>query len=172
MKRWLPAPLLSIGLLLMWLMLNQTLEPGHWLLGGLLGIAAPLLARPLQPHGYARLRRPWALLRLLVSSGMEIVRSCINVTQIILTRRSANVNSGFIRVPLDLHSPHGMALLSCLINMTPGTVWVDLLQENHELLLHVFDVHDETWWINTIKTRYERPIIEVFEAPPIRGEGH
>lgn len=170
MKRWLPAPLLSIGLLLMWLMLNQTLAPGHWLLGGLLGLGAPLLARPLQPHGYARLRRPWALLRLLFLSGIEIVRSCINVTQIILTRRSADVNSRFIRVPLDLRSPHGMALLSCLLNMTPGTVWVDLLQENHELLLHVFDVHDETWWINTIKTRYERAIIEVFEAPATRGE--
>lgn len=164
MKRWLPSPLLSAGLLLMWLLLNQTLDPAHWLLGGLLAIVAPLLARPLQPHGYARLRRPMALLRLLGFSAIEIVRSCFNVTQIILLRRSADVNSQFIRVPLDLHNPHGLALLSCLINTTPGTVWVDLLAEKHELLLHVFDLHDETWWIDTIKTRYERPIMEVFES--------
>lgn len=171
MRRWLPSPLLSLSLLLMWLMLNQTAHPAHWLLGGALAIAAPLLARPLQPHGHARLRRPRALLRLLWLSAIEIIRSCFNVGQIILLRRSADVNAQFIRVPLDLRSPHGLALLSCLINSTPGTVWVELLSERHELLLHVFDLHDEQWWIETIKTRYERPIIEVFETPEIKSEG-
>jgi multicomponent K+:H+ antiporter subunit E len=164
MSRWLPSPLLSIALLLTWLLLNQSVAPGHWLLGGALAILAPLLARPLQPHGHARLRRPLALIRLLWLSAIEIVRSCFNVGQIILLRRSAQVNAQFIRIPLDLRSPHGLALLSCLINSTPGTVWVDLLPEKHELLLHVFDLHDEQWWVQTIKTRYEQPIIEVFEA--------
>ena len=170
MKRWLPSPLLSISLLLLWLLLNQSTAPAHWLLGGALGLVAPLLSRPLQPHGPARIRRPLALLRLLWFSAIEIVRSCFNVSQIILLRRSADVNSQFIRVPLDLHSPHGLALLSCLINSTPGTVWVDLLPDGHELLLHVFDLRDETWWIDTIKTRYERPIIEVFEIPATEGD--
>lgn len=168
MRRWLPSPLLSASLLLMWLMLNQTLEPAHWLLGGVLGVLAPLLSRPLQPHGHARIRRPLALFRLLWMAAVEIVRSCFNVTQIILLRRSADVNSQFIRVPLELKSPHGLALLSCLINSTPGTVWVDLLPGDdgrQALLLHVFDLHDAAWWVDTIKTRYERPIIEVFEAP-------
>ncbi|ENO85441.1 Na+/H+ antiporter subunit E [Thauera linaloolentis] len=173
MKRWLPSPILSICLLLMWLMLNQSVEPAHWLLGGVLGIAAPMLARPLQPHGYAHIARPLALFRLLWLSLIEIVRSCFNVSQIILFRRSEGVNSQFIRVPLDLHSPHGLALLSCLINSTPGTVWVEILPDTHELLLHVFDLHDEQWWIDTIKSHYEQPIIEVFEQPrhPKQGEG-
>lgn len=164
MRRWLPAPLLSILLLLIWLLLNQSMEPAHWLLGIVLGIVAPLLARPLQPHGAARLRRPLALVRLLWMSGIEIVRSCFNVSQIILLRRTDRVNSQFIRVPLDLRSPHGLALLSCLINMTPGTVWVEILPDSGDLLLHVFDLHDEQWWVDTIKTHYEQPIIEIFET--------
>jgi multicomponent K+:H+ antiporter subunit E len=171
MRRWIPSPTLSISLLLMWLMLNQSLEVAHWLLGGILAIVGPILARPLQPHGYAHIARPLALLRLLGMSGVEIVRSCFNVGGIILFRRSEGVNSQFIRVPLDLRSPHGLALLSCLINTTPGTVWVDLLPDRHELLLHVFDLHDERWWIETIKTRYEQPIIELFEAPRGTGQG-
>ena len=169
MRRWLPSPLLSLGLLLTWLLLNQSLEAAHWLLGAALAIVAPLLARQLQPHGQARIRRPLALLRLLGFSAIEILRSCFNVSQIILLRRSADVNSQFIRVPLDLRSPHGLALLSCLINSTPGTVWVDLLPDSHELLLHVFDLHDEAWWVETIKTRYEGPLIEVFDLTS-RGE--
>jgi multicomponent K+:H+ antiporter subunit E len=170
MKRWLPSPLLSACLLLTWLLLNQSIEPAHWLLGAVLGIVAPLLSKPLQPHGYARIRRPLALLQLLGFSAIEILRSCFNVTQIVLLRRSADVNSQFIRVPLDLRSPHGLALLSCLINSTPGTVWADLLPDKHELLLHVFDLHDEAWWVDTIKTRYERPIIDVFETPAPQGD--
>lgn len=170
MRRWLPSPLLSLALLAMWLLLNQSAEPAHWLLGAVLGIVAPLLSRPLQPHGHARIRRPLALARLLWMAAIEIVRSCVNVTQIILLRRSADVNSQFIRVPLDLKSPHGLALLSCLINSTPGTVWVEILPERYELLLHVFDLHDEAWWVDTIKTRYEQPIIEVFETPEARGD--
>jgi multicomponent K+:H+ antiporter subunit E len=170
MKRWLPSPRLSASVLLMWLLLNQSIEPAHWLLGVTLGIVAPLLSRPLQPHGYARIRRPLALLRLLWFSAIEIIRSCFSVTMIVLLRRSADINSQFIRVPLDLRSPHGLALLSCLINSTPGTVWADLLPEKHELLLHIFDLHDEAWWIDTIKMRYERPIIEVFETPNVQGD--
>lgn len=171
MRRWIPSPLLSISLLAMWLLLNQSVEPAHLLLGGALAIAAPLLARPLQPHGYARLRRPLAMLRLLGMATVEIIRSSLGVGQIILLRRTRDVNSRFIRVPLDLRSPHGLALLSCLINSTPGTVWVDLLPERHELLLHVFDLHDEAWWIDTIKTSYEGPIIEVFETAGRAPEG-
>ncbi|HAF56525.1 MAG TPA: Na+/H+ antiporter subunit E [Thauera sp.] len=171
MRRWLPSPLLSASLLVMWLLLNQSMAPGHWLLGAVLGIVAPLLARPLQPHGHARIHRPLALFRLLWFSAIEIVRSCFNVSQIILLRRSADVNSQFIRVPLDLRSPHGLALLSCLINSTPGTVWVEIIPDSHELLLHVFDLHDEAWWVDTIKTRYEQPIIEVFEGPGTDATG-
>ena len=38
MRRWLPAPLVSASLLLMWLMLNQTVHPAHWLLGSVLAV--------------------------------------------------------------------------------------------------------------------------------------
>lgn len=55
-------------------------------------------------------------------------------------------------------------MLSCLINMTPGTVWVEIFPEQHELSLHVFDLHDRQWWVDTIKGRYERPLIKIFES--------
>ncbi|WP_332671675.1 Na+/H+ antiporter subunit E [Aromatoleum sp.] len=171
MRRWLPSPLLSVCLLLMWLLLSQSVAPAHWLLGGLLGIVAPLLARPLQPHGHPHVARPFAFGRLLWLSAIEIVRSCFNVGGIILFRRSAQVNSQFVRVPLDLRNPHGLALLSCLINSTPGTVWVEILPDTHELLLHVFDLHDEQWWVDTIKAHYEQPIIELFEPSALADRG-
>ncbi|WP_211242685.1 Na+/H+ antiporter subunit E, partial [Halopseudomonas bauzanensis] len=37
------------------------------------------------------------------------------------------LNSQFIRIPLDLRDPHGLAVLACIINSTPGTVWVEII---------------------------------------------
>lgn len=159
--RWLPSPLLSLALLLLWLMLNQTLAPAHLLLGCALAIAAPLLTAPLRPFK-AHLGKPAAVLRLFSLALLEVIRSCFNVSRIILFRKADNLNSQFIKVPLDLHDPTGLAVLSCLINCTPGTVWVEILQDTHELSLHVFDLHDENWWIDTIKQRYESPLMAIF----------
>ncbi|SMP77334.1 Na+/H+ antiporter subunit E [Noviherbaspirillum suwonense] len=163
MRRWLPFPWMSAVLLGLWLLLNQSLDPAHLLLAAGLGIAVPLLTRNLQPLGYPKLARPFLFLRLLGMSLVEIVRSGLNVGRIILFSKADGLNSQFITIPLDLRNPHGLALLSCLINSTPGTVWVEILPDRHALALHVFDLHDEQWWIDTIKSRYEQPLIDIFE---------
>lgn len=170
MTRWLPYPLVSLGLCILWLLLNQSIEPAHLLLGAVVGIAAPLLGRQLQPFGYPRLRAPLVLARLLGMAAVEVVRSCFNVCRIILFADHGRVNAQFIRVPLRLRDPYALAVLSCLINMTPGTVWVEILPEGHELVLHVFDLQDEAFWIDTIRNRYEQPLIEIFEPEARDGK--
>jgi multicomponent K+:H+ antiporter subunit E len=170
MRPWLPFPIVSLALCVLWLLLNQTVAPGHLLLGAVLGIAAPLLARKLQPFGYPRLRAPRVLARLLSMAAVEVLRSCFNVCGIILFGDHGKVNSQFILVPLTIRDPYGLAVLSCLINMTPGTVWVEILPERYELVLHVFDLHDAQWWVDTIQTRYEQPLIEIFETEAAHGD--
>lgn len=162
MKRLLPHPWLSLALLGIWLLLNQSVALVHWMLGGAIAWLVPLWVQPLLTH-QLRIHKPWVLLRLLAWALVEIVRSAVAVSSIILFKRRDKVHSEFILIPLDLRDAHGLALLSCLINSTPGTVWVELTDE-HNLLLHVFDLQDEAWWINTIKQRYERPLIDVFEG--------
>lgn len=162
MNKILPSPLLSLTLLLIWLLLNQSIALAHILFGCVLAVVVPLYTAPLKPV-HSGFRNPWVLFRLLSWSLLEIIRSCFNVSRIILSQRQ-QINSQFIRVPLDLRNPAGLAVLSCLINSTPGTVWVEIMPENHELSLHVLDLHDANWWINTIKQRYEQPLLEIFEA--------
>lgn len=170
MSTWLPYPVVSLGLCALWLLLNQSVDPGHLLLGALVGIAGPLLGRRLQPRGYPRLRAPAALVRLLAMATVEVLRSCFNVCRIILFADYAKVNSSFIRVPLTLRDPYGLALLSCLINLTPGTVWVEILPDSHELVLHVFDLQDERFWIDTIQQRYEQPLLDIFTTEADRAD--
>jgi multicomponent K+:H+ antiporter subunit E len=42
-------------------------------------------------------------------------------------------------------------------------VWVDLDRNQGNLTLHILDLQDEAEWIQTIKQRYERPLMEIFE---------
>lgn len=162
MKRWLPMPLLSVFLALMWLLLAQSVEPGHVLLAVLLAVWVPLASarmRPLRP----RVRRPLVIALLFVHVLIDIVRSCINVSLIILGPREWRQRSGFMSIPLDLRDPHGLAVLSAIINSTPGTVWAEISEDRLLLMIHVLDLHDEQWWTNTIKTRYETPLRAIFE---------
>ncbi|MCL4182422.1 MAG: Na+/H+ antiporter subunit E [Burkholderiaceae bacterium] len=162
MKRWLPMPLLSVFLAVMWLLLAQSLAPGQVLLAVLLALWVPVATarmRPLRP----RVRRPLVIARLLAHVLFDIVRSCINVSRIILGRRERRQRSGFMTIPLDLRDPHGLAVLSAIINSTPGTVWAELSEDRALLMIHVLDLHDEQWWIDTIKTRYETPLRAIFE---------
>lgn len=163
MRRWLPAPRLSAVLLLIWLLVNQSLSPGNLLLGAILAIVIPNWFRAILPVD-VYIRKPLVVVRLITGSLIEIVRSCFNVSLLILFKRRDRLNSQFITIPLDLRSPAGLAVLSGIINTTPGTVWVELLPDTYDLALHVFDLHDEQWWIDTIKTRYEQPLIEIFEG--------
>ena len=162
MTRWLPFPLMSASLLVMWLLLNQTLSAGHLLLGCILALVGPLAMAALDlPAG--RPRRPRAILRLALLVLADIIRSNIAVARIILNPGQRNRTSGFVNIPLELRDPYALAVLACIITSTPGTIWVDFNSAKGVLLIHVLDLIDESTWIRTIKHRYERLLLEIFE---------
>jgi len=56
-----------------------------------------------------------------------------------------------------------LASLAMITAVVPGTVWAELATDRSALLLHVFDVDDEAAFIAHYKSRYERPLQEIFE---------
>ena len=162
MKRWFPAPLLSAGLLALWLMLSRSLGPGNLLLGLLLAFVLPLLAAPLRPSGPA-VRRPLVLARLILRVGGDVVLSGLEVARGVLRAQSRPPRGRFVAVPLDLHDDHALAALAMITAVIPGTVWCELAPDRGRLLLHVFDLEDEAAFIAHYKDRYERPLLEIFQ---------
>jgi multicomponent K+:H+ antiporter subunit E len=94
---------------------------------------------------------------------VDTIVSCGRVSLVILGGPERRRNSGFLDIPLDLRDPHGLAVLACIVNSTPGTVWAELSDDRSLLTLHVLDLRDEQAWIDTIKTRYEKPLMAIFE---------
>ena len=162
MKRWLPSPWLSAGLFAMWLLLNQTIAAAHLLLAAVIAIGMPLLTGPLRPAG-TPLRHPWVLARLIAAVGWDVVRSSLEVGAGVLRAGRQPPRARFVLVPLALRNPYALASLAMITAVVPGTVWAELATDRSALLLHVFDVDDEAAFIAHYKSRYERPLQEIFE---------
>lgn len=158
-----PPLLLMTVLLAMWLLLVGTVSVGQFVLGLTLAIVLGLASRrmrPLQP----RLRRAHLAIGLMVVVLIDIVRSNIAVGRIILgLAHERKVHADFLDIPLELRDPHGLAVLAMIVTSTPGTIWAKLSPDEKTLTLHVLDLYDEAAWIRTIKERYERPLLEIFQ---------
>lgn len=160
MKHVFPTPLLSSAVLALWLLINNTLHPAHIVLGLLLALAIPLATQPLRTQG-ARLRKPLALLRLMLVVLWDILVSNIEVARRILGSES-RIQPCFFWVPLDIRQPYGIAMLAGIITLTPGTLSADLSADRRHLLVHALNAPDVAAAIATIKRRYEVPLMEIF----------
>lgn len=162
MRRWLPYPRLTAALLAMWLLLNQSIAPSTILLGSALALSASWLLTALEPPKEI-FRRPALALKLSLVVLIEIVRSNNAVAWIILRKNAQNRKSGFVHIPLNTRNPYSLAALACIITATPGTIWVEYDSARNIMLLHVLDLIDEQQWVEIIKERYEKHLMEIFE---------
>ncbi|MFZ1576486.1 MAG: Na+/H+ antiporter subunit E [Chromatiaceae bacterium] len=159
--RWLPQPRLTLVLVLVWLLLNNSLGPGHILLGLLLGWLIPLFSRrfwseTLQFHA------PLTLLRFVGVVLWDILVANLTVARLILGQ-PRQLRSAFFEVPLDLKGEIGISLLANTISLTPGTVSLELSSDHSSLLVHALDAPDPDALVQEIKGRYEAPLKKVFE---------
>ncbi len=162
MKRLFPAPLLTLSLWALWLVLNLSLSAGNLLLGALLGFLAPIMFAPLRPLP-ARIRKPGVALKLFLLVGRDVLVSNLVVACGVWRARRRPPRSAFVKIALDLHDAHGLAALSMICTVIPGTVWSELALDRSVLLMHVFDLDDEAQFIEHFKTTYERPLMEIFQ---------
>lgn len=162
MKHILPAPLLSIILFGVWLLLNRSLSPGHMVLGALLGLLIPVLLRGLRPLP-VRIRHPWTILTLAATVVKDTTLSNLAVLRFLLVPRLRKHPSGFVHIPLEMRDPNALAVLAMIVCITPGTAWAELSRDRSVLMLHVLEIDDVDVIITQVKNSYERPLMEIFE---------
>ena len=166
MKHWLrklfPAPLLSLALLAIWLVLNRDYSLGQVLLGALVATLVPQMTQSLRPTP-VRIRHLGVAFRLFMQVGWDVIVWNWRVLLGTLATRERLPRGGFITVPLDLRDPSGLAVLAAIMCVIPGTIWSEIALDRSALLVHIFDLADAQDEIELIKTRYERPLMEIFE---------
>jgi len=154
---------LFLALFALWLILNESLAPGHLLLGAALALGGVALYNRLQPAAGRVRNRPGAALLLLGLVLADVVRSNFDVARIVLGLGPRHRTAGFLSMPLELRHPGGLAVVACIITATPGTSWVRFDRAANVVTIHVLDLVDEQAWIRQFKQRYQRLLMEIFE---------
>ncbi|AVP57966.1 Na+/H+ antiporter subunit E [Pulveribacter suum] len=162
-KKLLPAPLVSLGLFIVWLVLNHSTSAGHLLLAALLAVALPLVFASLRPQA-VRVRRPLTIVRLCFIVMVDTTESNIAVLRALLRPGPPRHAADFVTIPLELRDPNALAVLAMIVCITPGTSWAELSLDRSLLMLHVLEVQDAQAIVQHVKTRYERPLMEIFES--------
>lgn len=161
-RRWRSRVFLPLLLLVLWLLLNQSASAGHLLVGTALAIFAATATASMRPLR-ASLRHPLIALRLCGVVFLDLIHSNLAVTGVILGRQERRRRGGFVDIPLDLRDHHGLAVLGMIVTFLPGTVWTDLSADGSVLTIHVLELNDDAYWPDSIKARYEKPLMEIFE---------
>jgi multicomponent K+:H+ antiporter subunit E len=161
-RRLLPAPILSLALAAMWLLLNNTFALGQCLLAILVGVLAPFLTASLRPTAVS-FKKPGVAFRLFWQVGYDVLIWNWRVLRGTLARADRLPQGGFVTVPLELRDPNGLAVLAAIMCVIPGTIWSELALDRSALLVHMFEVDNVDAEIALIKLRYERPLQEIFE---------
>lgn len=160
MNYFCPFPLFSVAIVVMWLTLNG-FSLGQLLLGIIVALFSGWMMRFLEPEKITI--KSWrAVFRLIFRVFIDSIISNIAVACFVLTKRSQKQQSGFVVVPLLLESRTALAVLACILSVTPGTVWIAYNRKNGELLLHVLDFKNGYNYQQLIKQRYEQLLLEIF----------
>ena len=158
-RRLIPSPMLSIMVVAFWLLMSDSFTLGQIVLGLVLGVVVPLFAARLDRE-FARIGTSRPLPKLVCVTLWDILMSNIRVACRCWARKK--IHPGFIWLPLDIANIHGIAALTSMITLTPGTVSAALSDDRKFLLVHVLHLEDPQDLIDTIKRRYEAPLMEIF----------
>lgn len=159
-SRWLPHPLLSVFLLLVWLLLMNTFSFGQLLLGALLGLAIPLLTQRFWIHP-PQIKRPLKLLLFLLRILIDIILANLQVAKLILSPMKS-LRPAFIEVPIELQDELALIMLASIVSLTPGSVSADISDDRTLLLVHALHADDPQQLIADIKQHYEQPLKDIF----------
>ena len=151
----------SILLALIWAALQGELSLVHLTVGYVVGyvILAVLAAGGVMPS--TLLSRTAYALGLAGFFARELVVANFRVAADVL--RGHSIEPAVVAIPLDVTSDGEILLLSMLINITPGSVTIDLSDDRRTLYVHVMHMASADRTRRDIKDGFERRVKLLFQ---------
>jgi multicomponent Na+:H+ antiporter subunit E len=151
----------SILLALAWAALQGNITLGNLLVG--YGVGYVILAL-LAKGGVMRstlASRTGHAIGLAGFFAWELVLANVRVAADVLRPRTG-IQPAVVGIPLDVRSDGEILLLSMLINITPGSVTIDLSEDRRTLYVHVMHMTNAEATRREIKDGFERRVKLVF----------
>lgn len=129
-----------VGLTLVWLMLWDTFSVANAASGVLVAclvlIVFPTKEREERTAPHATVIRPFAVLRLVLYVAGQLVVSNALVAREIVARRS-RIRTGIVACRLQTSTPGMITLIANLIEISPGTMTVEVRAEPPTIYVHM-----------------------------------
>jgi multicomponent Na+:H+ antiporter subunit E len=152
----------SILMALAWAALQGEVTTNNLLVGCALGYAVLALLQKggvLSPAFKNRVARGLGLAAFFI---WELMVANIRVARDVLSPRTT-IRPAVVAIPLDISSDAEILLLSALINITPGSVTIDLSEDRRTLFVHVMHMSSPEASRLEIKTGFEQRVKRLFE---------
>lgn len=155
--------LANLLLALAWVGLNGRFSLDSLIVGTIIGrVVLFILAKGdvLPPTEVRRVERAISLLAYLL---WQIVLANFRLTKDVISIQH-RMRPGVIRLPLSVTTDGEILLLSAMINITPGSVALDVSDDRQSMYVHVMNITTVEEAKEEIKNGFERRILE------LRGE--
>jgi multicomponent Na+:H+ antiporter subunit E len=151
--------LLNFILAFVWMFLKTSYSPASFFVGYFFGLLIIYLFRRFFTSRFYLLRVV-AVLNLIYIFTRELILSNISVLKVIL-RPKLDIKPGIFAYPTELKQDWEITMLANLITLTPGTLVVDISEDNKILYVHAMDIDDADESVLGIKNTFEKAIMEV-----------
>ena len=151
--------LINLFMAIIWMFLNSDWSPVSFVIGYFIGILLLFVLRRFLPTRFY-LANVYAVIKLILIFIRELILSNISVLKLVLAPK-LNMQPGIFAYKTELKSNWEITILSSLITLTPGTLVIDVSDDNQTLYIHAIDVPDAEDTIQSIKDSFEKAIMEV-----------
>lgn len=151
--------LLNVVIALTWMFLSVSFKPTTFIVGYLLGLLMLFMLRKSFSSRFY-MDRIWAVVKLSSLFLKELVMSNFSVLKLIV-QPTMPIRPAIFAMPTVLEQDWEITLLSSLITLTPGTVVIDISDDNKTLYIHSIDFEDIDEAIDSIRNTFEKAILEV-----------
>ena len=115
------------------------------------------------------LKTIWRAFALAAFFGRELLVANVRMAADVLRPRPS-IRPAVVAIPLDITSDAEILLLSALINITPGSVTIDLSGDRRTLFVHVMHMTSPESSRSEIKAGFEQRVKRLFESQRRKDE--
>lgn len=151
--------LLNVVLAFLWMFIKVSYDPISFIKGYIFGLLVIFVLRRYF-HSRFYLFRLWSFIKLIFIFIKELILSNVAIVKIVL-KPTLDMRPAIFAMDTELTKDWQITLLSSLITLTPGTLVIDVSEDNKTLFIHAMNIGEIEAEINSIKNSFEKAILEV-----------
>jgi len=144
-----------------WLFLDTSYTIVDFAVGFLLGAIIIGFYAKLSGRRDFYLNRFLKFLKFLLICLYELYVAAFQVLLLVLTPK-LNLKPGIIRMEVDLPTDFQLVFLASLVNLTPGTLTLEVSSDKKTLYVHALNINDAEEIVGSIRRNFESGIREIW----------